>query len=109
MMTFMFMKELLDPTFQAGFSDTSGYNPCRNSTYENEDYQDLLKQNKITSVAAKVAKELTDANKFYTSPAFKGSSDAREQVGNALYFAMKGEKTPETALADAFANCGGKK
>ncbi|MDE7372679.1 MAG: extracellular solute-binding protein, partial [Clostridia bacterium] len=33
-MTFMFIKELLDPYFQASFSIAAGYNPCRESVYD---------------------------------------------------------------------------
>ena len=45
---------------------------------------------------------------FFVSPAFNGSSTARLQVGNVIVYAMRGEKTPEQALADAYKNCGGK-
>ena len=44
---------------------------------------------------------------FYTSPAFVGSSEARTQVGNALVYALTGEKDAAKALADAYKNCGG--
>ena len=60
----------------------------------------------ITAKAAEVAKGLSE--RFYTSPAFAGSSTAREQVGTALVFALTGQKTAEQALADAYKNCGGK-
>ncbi|MBQ3571239.1 MAG: extracellular solute-binding protein [Clostridia bacterium] len=105
-MTWLFMKELLDPMFQAAFSIASGYNPCRISTFANEDYIAHIAKGNITAKAAGVAKELSE--RFYTSPAFVGSSTAREQVGTALYFALTGQKTAEQALADAYKNCGGK-
>ena len=106
-MTFMFLKELLDPTFQATFSIQSGYNPCTQSSYEVEAYiEHLSDPSKITAVACQVAKEMT--NDFFTSPAFVGSSTARDQVGNALNFAVTGGKSAENALLDAYKNCGGK-
>ena len=105
-MTWLFLKELMDPTFQAAFSIASGYNPCRLSTFENPDYVAHLAKGNITARAAEVAKGLSD--RFYTSPAFVGSSTAREQVGTALVFALTGQKTAEQALADAYKNCGGK-
>ena len=107
LMTFLFVKELLDPTFQAAFSIQAGYNPCRQSTYNVPAYEEHLSDKKsITSVACQIAKTMT--NDFYTSPAFIGSSEARTQVGNALVYAMTGQKAPEKALADAYKNAGGK-
>ena len=105
-MTWLFLKELMDPTFQAAFSIASGYNPSRISTFEIEAYIEHMNKGTITAKAAEVAKGLSD--RFYTSPAFVGSSTAREQVGTALVFALTGQKTAEQALADAYKNCGGK-
>ncbi len=60
----------------------------------------------MTALACQAARELTD--NFFVSPAFPNSSVARQQVGNALYYVMRGEKTAEQALRDAYRNCGGK-
>ena len=106
LMTFLFIKELLDPMFQAAFSIESGYNSCRISTAEVDAYVKHLEGTSITAVAAQVTSSLSD--RFFTSPAFIGSSTARTQVGNALVFALTGEKSPEKALRDAYSNCGGK-
>lgn len=106
-MTFMFVKELMDPTFQAAFAIQSGYNPSRNSVYEIEKYTEHMNGKDITAVAAKVAASMSD--RFFTSPAFVGSSTARTQVGNVVLYTLKGSKTAEKALADALGNCGGNK
>lgn len=106
MMTWLFVKELLDPTFQAAFSIASGYNPSRESVYLNQTYANFLNGKTIVAEAAKVAKGMTD--RFFTSPAFVGSSTARTQVGNALLYAMQGEKDADKALRDAYNNCGGR-
>lgn len=105
MMTFLFVKELLDPTFQASFAITSGYNPVRASVYEIDAYAEHMSGKDITATAAKVAASMSD--RFFTSPAFVGSSTARTQVGNVILYTLKGSKTPEKALQDAIANCGG--
>ena len=105
-MTFLFIKELLDPTFQAQFSIAAGYNPSRNSVYDIPAYQKHMEGNGMTAMACKAAKDLND--RFFTSPAFVGSSTARTQVGNALYYVMRGEKNADAALSDAYKNCGGK-
>lgn len=104
-MTWLFVKELLDPTFQAAFAIASGYNPCRTSTYEIEDYATHMAGKDITAVAANVAASMRE--EFFTSPAFVGSSMARTQVGNVVCYALTGSKTPAKALSDAVANCGG--
>ena len=104
LMTWLFIKELLDPTFQAAFSIAAGYNPCRQSTFDVQEYKDHLAKGNIVAVAAEVASTMSD--RFFTSPAFKGSSTAREQVGRALVYAIQGQKTPSEALDDAYRNCG---
>ncbi len=104
-MTFLFVKELLDPSFQATFSIASGYNPARDSVFEIPAYVTHLSGTDSTAKAAKAAQQLSD--RFFVSPAFDGSSKARLQVGNALVFAVKGEKDASRALIDAYSNCKG--
>lgn len=107
MMTWLFVKELLAPQFQAAFAVASGYIPARISA---TDYLTDVDANDITSVAAKVARSMSD--RFFTSPAFSGldtagSSEARTQVGNVVLYSMTGRKDPDKALQDAVSNCGG--
>lgn len=104
--TWLFMKELLDPTFQAEFAQASGYMPSRDSVYADETYSAFLEDGDIVATSAKIAKGMLQD--FFTSPAFVGSSTAREQVGNALLAVIKGEKDGAKSLRDAFVNCGGK-
>ena len=47
-------------------------------------------------------------NDFFTSPAFVGSSTARDQVGQALVDVLTGVRTGQEALREALRNCGGK-
>ncbi len=106
-MAWLFIKELLDPTYQAKFSMQSGYNPVRSSTYDIPDYEAFLENDEnIISVAASVAKTLQNA--FYTSPAFVGSADARIAIGAAFVYVIQGEKSASKALEDAYKTCGGK-
>ena len=72
--------------FQAEFSIASGYMPVLKSVTENEDYAAWLasangKENLIATVV-KVGIDGRDT--YYTSPAFVGSTAAREQVGLML-------------------------
>lgn len=106
MMTFMFIKELLNPTFQAAFAKESGYNSVRLSTSEVEAYKEFVNSGDIIAEAIKTGEKLRD--RFYVSPAFIGSSTARDQAESLLYNAMKGSSTPEQALLEAYKNCSGK-
>ncbi len=103
-MTWLFVKELLDPTFQAAFSIASGYNPMRTDVFDIETYQKHMAGGSATAKAAAIATELSD--RFFASPAFDGSSNARDQVGIALLVAMTGSRDPSRALSEAISACG---
>ncbi len=72
--------------FQAEFSMVSGYVPVIESVQENEVYAAFIEGanggDNIAALSAKVCLEQKDA--YYTSPAFNGSSVARDQVGALL-------------------------
>jgi multiple sugar transport system substrate-binding protein len=72
--------------FQAEFSMASGYVPVLKSVAEHPVYADFLSKadggSYISALSAKVCIEQEEA--YYTSPAFNGSSTARDQVGNLL-------------------------
>ena len=105
-MTWEFIKCLLEPKFQAQFSMKSGYNPVRKATYEIPAYEEWLDGNDITAVTAKMSSTITDW--YFTSPAFVGSSTARDQVGAALTGLLSGTyKDATAALKKAVINCGG--
>ena len=81
--TWLFAKFLTtDVTFQASVSMNNGYAPVIQSVKENEVYANFLASYSTTNIqayAVKVALEQADA--YYVSPAFNGSSVARDQVG----------------------------
>ena len=72
--------------FQAEFSMASGYVPVLKSVADNEAYASFIAQadggKYISALSAKVCLEQEDY--YYTSPAFNGSSTARDQVGTLL-------------------------
>ena len=98
--------------FQAEFSMASGYVPVIKSVAQNEVYAAFLAGanggNGIAALSAKVC--LEQANAYYTSPAFNGSSVARDQVG-ALMQKVMVEQTDdvdamiEKAFKDAIEEC----
>ena len=76
--------------FQAEFSMASGYVPVLKSVAEHPVYADFLASadggDFISALSAKVCLEQADA--YYTSPAFYGSSEARDQVGSIVTKAL---------------------
>jgi multiple sugar transport system substrate-binding protein len=84
--TWLFMKFLTSTElFQAAFSMASGYVPVLNSCMTNDIYANHLKKANgnsttgVTALAAKVCMEQSEA--YFVSPAFYGSSVARDEVG----------------------------
>ena len=76
--------------FQAEFSMASGYVPVLKSVAQNEVYAQFLANadggDYISALSAKICLEQEKA--YYTSPAFNGSSAARDQVGLLLQSAF---------------------
>ena len=105
--SWLFLKYLTTSVdFQAAFSLESGYVPCIQSVNNNEIYASNMRNanggDNIASLSAKVC--LEQADYYFTSPAFNGSSTARDQVGNLLVRCLS-EKTDnvDKLIDDAFA------
>jgi len=89
--SWLFVKFLItNVDFQAEFSMTAGYMPVLESVVEHPVYADFLENANgyegLLMQAIKVAFEQADA--YFTSPAFVGSSEARDQVGILLQYCM---------------------
>ncbi len=85
--SWLFTKFLItNVAFQASFSMASGYIPVIQSVTTNEVYAEFLnKANGGDNVAALSVKQgLAQKDYYYVSPAFNGSSMARDQVGIIL-------------------------
>ncbi len=98
--------------FQAEFSMESGYVPVIKSVGQNEQYAAFLsKANGGDYIAALAAQLCLDQEKYYfTSPAFNGSSVARDEVGNLMckVFGLPKEGIDEAidkAFRDAVSEC----
>ena len=98
--------------FQAEFSVASGYVPVLKSVAENAGYKAYIDKadggDNITALSAKICMEQESA--YYTSPAFNGSSTARDEVGSLLSKCLS-EVTSDVdglikdAFEDAIAEC----
>ncbi len=77
-----------DAEFQASFSKTSGYMPVIKSATEIDAYAKWLNNangtNNLPALVIKTALENSDY--YFVSPAFNGSSKARDQVGELLKY-----------------------
>ena len=85
--SWLFLKYLTTTVeFQAEFGLTSGYLPVLDTVSTNQAYAAMLAQAdggfNLPQLATKVC--LQQANAYYTSPAFNGSSAARDEVGKLM-------------------------
>ena len=99
--SWLFVKYLTtNVDFQAEFSMASGYVPVIKSVAQNPVYAEFLANadggNYISALSAKVCLEQQDA--YYTSPAFNGSSTARDEVAALLPACLT---IPDSADVDA--------
>ncbi len=89
--SWLFVKFLTsNVNFQAAFSMKSGYAPVIQSVQSNEVYKGWLDKangyNNLTAMSVKLA--LSQSNAYFVSPAFNGSSVARDQVGKLMQDAL---------------------
>ena len=105
--SWLFVKFLTtNVNFQAEFSMASGYVPVLKSVATNPVYADFLASadggDYISALSAKVCLEQESA--YYTSPAFNGSSAARDQVGTLLTKCLTAEDggDVDAMIEDAF-------
>ena len=98
--------------FQAEFGMTSGYVPVLENVTDNAVYaEELANANGYESLpllATKVCLDQMDA--YYTSPAFNGSSAARDEVGKLMQVCLTTTESDvaaaiKKAFADAVAEC----
>ena len=111
--SWLFVKYLTtNVEFQAEFSMASGYVPVLKSVAEHPAYADFLASadggDFIAALSAKVCLAQQDA--YYTSPAFNGSSTARDEVGELLTKCLVEQAADvdamiEAAFEQAVTNC----
>ena len=101
--SWLFVKFLTtDVEFQATFSEKSGYVPVIENVNEDEAYKEFLEaadgtEFGIAALSAKVCLEQADA--YYVSPAFKGSSKARDEVGLLMQSCFSNYESASDKLA----------
>lgn len=112
--SWLFVKYLTTTVeFQAEFSMASGYVPVLKSVASNPVYADFIAGadggDSVAALSAKVC--LDQESYYYTSPAFNGSSTARDQVGSLLSKCLTADaagdvdKMIKKAFEDAIDEC----
>lgn len=99
--SWLFVKYLCtNVDFQAEFSMASGYMPVLKSVTQNEAYAAWLnKGNGYEYLVAKCVQVGIDGrDNYFVSPAFNGSSTAREQVGALMLKCLSGEAEGDEAV-----------
>ena len=105
----LFYKWISNTDNSATYSVLTGYSPVRESSFKSAiftDYtDDLTKTGKEALVQKTLAfnQKLTD--RYFVSPAFKGSSTARSEMDGIIANVFLGTKTIDQAFNDAMTNC----
>lgn len=106
MASWLLMKFMTTTTeFQASFADASGYVPAIQSVKDNETYAaKLAKADQGNDFAAYLSAKvcLEQADNYFTSPAFIGSAEARDQVGQLLVACVNKNGGTDEATAKQF-------
>lgn len=104
----LFYKELTSVQLATAWATTTGYSPIRKSVAESDDF---LEYSDPSNYGAKTSDRLKALNASYqesvmdylfTSPVFKGSSEARTQVGGLVTKAVGAENLTDQELNDLF-------
>jgi multiple sugar transport system substrate-binding protein len=107
--TWLFAKFLTtNVDFQARMSMNNGYAPVIKSVTENEIYADFLASASTANIQAYAVKvALAQEKAYYSSPAFNGSSVAREQVGLLIQKCLSGDAggDVDAMIKKAFEDC----
>ena len=100
LMTWMFMKELLNPEFQAMFSIAIDFAPVRLSAYETKTYKDYIATNgSITAETQEVVKEYARNDSFWLESADSFSSVRSTNISRIMVDLITGKITPKAAYA----------
>lgn len=79
---------------------SEGYVPTRTSSYTYDYYADYLKEEEFVARSSSVV--VNEINgKYYSTPTFKGSSNARDQVGMIITNVFLNKKSIDEAFKDA--------
>lgn len=95
-----YYKYLVRSLNTAAYAMDSGYEPVRESAFNEDVYKEYLRGDTLQAMVSRTTATITD--KFYNSAVFYGSATARDVVGNIFALVAKKQKTLDAAFADAY-------
>ena len=105
----LFYKWISNTENSAIYSVLTGYSPVRESSFKCKaftDYtDDITKEGKERLIQQTLAFNQRLTDRFFTSPAFKGSSTARKEMDGIIANVFLDTKTVDKAFDDALTNC----
>ena len=91
--SWLFMQYLLTNEVQISYAQTEGYSPVTTKAIESTEFQAFLNSEEIYDVQkAAILNVMEYKDKTFTTPAFVGSADVREQVGRIIDSASQSKK-----------------
>ena len=109
--SWLFMKYLTNTEFQSAFSQNTAYMPVRKSVSSLPDYINFLSKADDTvqsadSLKAEVLRvAIAQADNYFVSPAFNGSSNCREEMERLIKNGLSSpDQTVEEVFADTLSN-----
>ena len=100
----LFYKFVTNADNSAIWSSMTGYNPVRTSSFASKNYK-TSSTPLVNDVLDFAGTKSNYTAWYYSSPAFKGSSAAREEMDSLMAGVLNGSKTVDAAFEDAYNNC----
>ncbi len=97
-----------NPYYQTEVAQNNGYMPVLKREFMETipAYVDFIAEAEDKDIRAMAVREgMLNQDNYFVSPAFYGSSVAREQVGLLMQAALSGDKTVDKAFSDALTTC----
>lgn len=101
----LFYKAMAETEANTALALESSYDPVRDSCYETETYLNWIAQADLDLSHAITAATRDLRDKYFTSPVFVGSSDARDEMDSLISAVIAQNYTPAQAIQNAYNAC----
>ena len=103
----LFYKMMADPEWNVELALDNSYDPIRISSYDTDYYNEYIESaGKNLGLEYDIPNITRTLKQYYmTSPVFKGSSTARDQIGMIISYCYANGKTPAEAVKRAYKEC----
>ncbi len=101
----LFYKAMAETEANTALALESSYDPVRDSCYETDTYLNWIAEADLDLSHAITAATSNLRDKYFTSPVFVGSSDARDNMDSVISAVIAQNYTPTQALQNAYNAC----